>query len=116
MTREEQEEWRRTRAAVLDRDRFTCQRCERRSGNGKLLTVHHIMPRSEGGSNDLFNLVTLCNECHDTVEIAGYRLLADICSMDDDPVSEIDAKPLLDYEESFSRPTWHKYVYGGVKR
>lgn len=29
------------------------------------LTVHHIIPRSEGGSHDLVNLVTLCRPCHD---------------------------------------------------
>jgi len=115
MTREEQEEWRKVRAAVLDRDNFTCQRCGKRSGNGKALTAHHIMPRSEGGANDLYNLIALCNRCHDVVELAGYRTHAEICSMDDDPVVD-NEKPLYDREESFPRPAWHKYVYGGQRR
>ena len=29
-----------------------------------LWAVHHIVPRAEGGSNDLDNLVTLCVACH----------------------------------------------------
>ncbi|NDJ15275.1 MAG: hypothetical protein EBY17_29525 [Acidobacteriia bacterium] len=31
----------------------------------KELEVHHILPRAEGGSNDLRNLVVLCENCHD---------------------------------------------------
>jgi hypothetical protein len=31
----------------------------------KELEVHHIVPRAEGGSNDLRNLVVLCEKCHD---------------------------------------------------
>ena len=118
MTREQQKEWRKIRAAVLDRDMFMCQRCEKKSGNGKLLTVHHVIPRDEGGSMDLSNLITLCEKCHDAVEIAGYRLLAEICSTDNDPVKELDREPPLDYYyvEGFTRPSWHKYVYGGQKR
>lgn len=29
------------------------------------LTVHHILPRSNGGGNELSNLVGLCRPCHD---------------------------------------------------
>jgi DNA mismatch repair protein MutS len=31
----------------------------------KELEVHHILPRAEGGSNELRNLVVLCERCHD---------------------------------------------------
>jgi DNA mismatch repair protein MutS len=31
----------------------------------KELEVHHILPRAEGGSNELRNLVVLCEKCHD---------------------------------------------------
>ena len=116
MTREERDEWRKTRAAVLDRDIFTCQRCSKKSGNGRALTVHHITPRVDGGSNDLSNLITLCTRCHDAVEVAGHRLRADICSMDSDPIVEPESKPGIGGNEGFVRPSWHKYVYGGQKR
>ena len=28
------------------------------------LTVHHIIPREEGGTHAMENLITLCEECH----------------------------------------------------
>lgn len=31
----------------------------------KELEVHHILPRADGGGNDLRNLVVLCEKCHD---------------------------------------------------
>jgi predicted restriction endonuclease len=116
MTREEQEAWRKIRASVLLRDKFSCQRCLKKSNNGKGLSVHHIKPRDHGGIDDLSNLITLCEKCHDVVEIRGYRTHAEICMMDDDPIEERQELPAHDYEESFIRPSWHKYVYGGQKR
>ena len=63
--------WKRVRAQVLKRDRkcFIC-------GLTESLTVHHIVPRSEGGTTTLRNLITLCIRCHDYVESLGYRWYA----------------------------------------
>ncbi len=51
-----------TRAAVLARDGHRCQ------GPGctetRFLEVHHVTPRSAGGSNAATNLLTLCGRCH----------------------------------------------------
>lgn len=33
-------------------------------GSIENLTIHHIIPRSIGGTDDLSNLVWLCGECH----------------------------------------------------
>lgn len=33
-------------------------------GRTRFLEVHHLRPRSRGGSNDPDNLVTLCSTCH----------------------------------------------------
>jgi DNA mismatch repair protein MutS len=46
------------------------------------LEVHHITPRSEGGGNQLRNLVVLCETCHDKhhageLEIGELRLTSD---------------------------------------
>jgi hypothetical protein len=46
-----------------------------------MLTPHHIVYRSQGGTDDLDNLVTLCMKCHDDVH--GGRLkveLHEVCS------------------------------------
>lgn len=48
------------REAILKRDKRRCVKC----GCKKWLHVHHIVPRSKGGSNDHDNLVTLCDICH----------------------------------------------------
>jgi len=54
---------------ILKRDRFRCQvpgcNCRRN------LHIHHIIPRSHGGSDDPANLIVLCEKCH-------LRLLHDL--------------------------------------
>jgi hypothetical protein len=53
--------WDEIRKKVYRRDGWRCQNCEAR--NIKLY-AHHLIPLSEGGSNELENLITLCEECH----------------------------------------------------
>jgi ribosomal protein L44E len=63
--------WPRIQITILRRDRFTCQECGRghreighkRNGRAEL-EVHHIIPRSMGGTEHPANLMTLCKECH----------------------------------------------------
>jgi hypothetical protein len=55
-----------TKAYVLNRDSYTCQNCKGKSKDSKL-EVHHILFRSENGSDDESNLLTLCKTCHDKV-------------------------------------------------
>lgn len=54
------EEFDRVRGDVLERDCYECQECGRKSW----LEVHHKTKRSDGGSNEMDNLITLCIECH----------------------------------------------------
>lgn len=56
------------RYIIIRRDRLTCQQCGTHFNSMSDLTVHHIVPRLEGGSNLASNLITLCPKCHDTVE------------------------------------------------
>jgi 5-methylcytosine-specific restriction protein A len=74
--------WMRLKGAILRRDRYTCQDCgdaygaarrkvfDQRLRRGKggyrweSLEVHHIVPRSRGGSDHPGNLKTLCPGCH----------------------------------------------------
>lgn len=74
--------WMRLKGAIARRDRYTCQDCgesfgkirrkvfdkdlRRGSGGYRLesLEVHHIVPRSRGGSDHPGNLKTLCPRCH----------------------------------------------------
>lgn len=52
-----------TKAMVLNRDNYTCQYCKGKHKDSKL-EVHHIMFRSQGGSDEADNLITLCHTCH----------------------------------------------------
>jgi RRXRR protein/HNH endonuclease len=62
-----------TKAYVLTRDAYLCQQCKGKSKDRRL-EVHHIQFRSQGGSDDEANLLTLCKTCHDGLH-AGTILL-----------------------------------------
>ena len=51
------------REYVLYRDNHICQACNGKSKD-KVLNVHHIIPRTAGGTNKPDNLITLCESCH----------------------------------------------------
>lgn len=55
--------WELTRATVLMRDEFVCRLCLTRKKSHEL-RVHHMLPLSKGGTNELTNLITLCSKCH----------------------------------------------------
>lgn len=55
--------WHAIRQIVLRRDGFSCQECkvEVRSADAD---IHHVLPRSMGGTDEIANLITLCDGCH----------------------------------------------------
>lgn len=59
----EEPAWRAIRQQVLDRDGNRCVSChsELRAADAD---IHHLLPRSMGGTDELSNLVTLCDGCH----------------------------------------------------
>lgn len=65
------------RHRVLERDGFACVICGRRPSRDRRiwLEVDHIVPLSEGGSNDEENLRTLDNECHRVKKAPGSATL-----------------------------------------
>jgi hypothetical protein len=50
------------RRQVMDRDGHRCRTAG--CGNSVFLELHHVVPRSRGGTNRAENLVTLCSRCH----------------------------------------------------
>ncbi|MPM06346.1 hypothetical protein SDC9_52645 [bioreactor metagenome] len=62
-----------TKAFVLDRDSYTCQNCKGKTKDSRL-EVHHIVFRSNGGSDEAENLMTLCKTCHDKVHSGAIKL------------------------------------------
>ena len=47
---------------VFARDNYTCQCCGK--SKDKILQTHHIIYRSNGGTNRVDNLITVCTDCH----------------------------------------------------
>ncbi len=63
------EDWKAIRRQVLARSRWRCQAC----WSPGRLEVHHVLKRSQGGSDfDLNLLVALCRSCHAQTD-APYR-------------------------------------------
>ena len=60
-----------TKAFVLNRDKYTCQHCKTKKG---ALEVHHIIFRSNGGSDKTDNLITLCRQCHRELHLGKFSL------------------------------------------
>lgn len=61
-----------TKAMVLNRDNYTCQYCKGKHKDSKL-EVHHIIFRSQGGSDEESNLITLCHTCHKALHNGKIR-------------------------------------------
>lgn len=61
--------WEVSRAACLERDRYTCRRAAcgwraRTVRERRFLHAHHLLSRARGGTDELPNLATLCWKCH----------------------------------------------------
>ena len=56
--------WSSHREAIINRDNYTCQICGKKNIR---LEVHHIIFRSQGGTDDENNLITLCGDCHNGI-------------------------------------------------
>ena len=54
---------------VIDRDWHRCRVCGWGGGGG--LNIHHILFRSQGGKDELSNLILLCRPCHDKAHGIG---------------------------------------------
>lgn len=59
------------REAVLNRDSYTCQIC---GAKHIRLEVHHIKYRSQGGTDDENNLITLCECCHKKIHAGEIKV------------------------------------------
>jgi 5-methylcytosine-specific restriction endonuclease McrA len=54
----------------MRRDKGKCQHCGTQC---KLMDVHHIISREQGGSDDMDNLITLCRTCHSKTSTYGFK-------------------------------------------
>lgn len=52
------------RFRTLKRDGFRCKYCGRNESDNIKLEVDHIIPKSSGGTDEMENLITSCQECN----------------------------------------------------
>lgn len=72
--------WDEMREVVLERDNRQCQFCgvtdeAHKERYNKGLHVHHLNPRSNGGSDKEGNLLTVCLGCHKALESATKKAI-----------------------------------------
>ena len=70
-----EERWEDTRTRVLERDQHRCSGRFLGGGCSAVLDVHHIVPRSEGGTDEDDNLLTLCHRHHPMLESIRRAIL-----------------------------------------
>lgn len=85
--------WDGLRHRCYELDDYTCVCCRRDRGDSTRLPLmaHHVVPLSQGGSNNLSNLRTVCRDCHELIHAdtlnpavaseAAYTLLYDYFSL-----------------------------------
>ena len=52
------------RLAIYMRDGLACAYCGSAVEDGAQMSLDHIIPHSQGGSNDATNLITCCSKCN----------------------------------------------------
>jgi hypothetical protein len=82
---------------IIFRDQYHCYCCQAPASNTQLY-AYRIRPRSEAGSDDPDNLITLCSHCRKKTH--HCRSLRDMLAIEDG---------------SSCRPSWHRKVYAGAK-
>jgi 5-methylcytosine-specific restriction endonuclease McrA len=99
-----------TRRNIFERDRHTCQYCNRVGGE---LTLDHIIPRSRGGGQSWENLVTACMKCNvkkgnRTPKEANMILL----TKPDRPSSTLHFE-IIKHSKNVINHHWQKYIING---
>ncbi|MBN2024067.1 MAG: HNH endonuclease [Pirellulales bacterium] len=62
--------WRSLRLAVFRRDHWICRACGKACASGRLAApadrahCDHVVPKEQGGTDEIDNLQTLCGSCH----------------------------------------------------
>jgi len=72
-----------TRKVALERANGECAFCgvtteQHRQDTGRGLDVHHVLPRSAGGSNKPSNLIAVCRGCHKMLEHSQAAAMKEI--------------------------------------
>lgn len=87
------------RRAIYARDNYACVLCD----DNRRLQLHHLVKRSQGGSDNPQNIVTLCNVCHALahgISLAGVEYFI--------PQEDIE-QALCEYLADLYAPDWNPW-------
>ncbi|MCY9510607.1 HNH endonuclease [Paenibacillus larvae] len=72
--------WKQKRSKILRRDEYLCQECKRYGKSVLATTVHHIHPLEQrpGLAIVSWNLVSLCQQCHDKMHDRTTNVLTEL--------------------------------------
>lgn len=102
-------DWDTRRKQVYQRDDYECQNCGRQGGphGNAELHAHHIVPKASGGTHRETNLVTVCQECHDSihndVEAPTADSVTDAADAGDLDKNIVELKLVQNFTRVFSR-------------
>lgn len=99
--------WHETKKRIFEKHKGRCFRCDKKNRLSGI-SIHHVLPRADGGGNNDENLVPLCHTCHDLVESKNCKSTADI-------YKTIDTETPAEYVNTEEKIDWHCVVYGGQK-
>ena len=97
------------RFEVFKRDSFRCQYCGR-SAPDVILEIDHILPVSQGGKNELLNLVTSCRDCN---RGKSNKLLSDTSAIDRQKKQLDDLNAIREQTEMLIR--WKQELLSAVE-
>lgn len=122
-----------TRFEIFKRDSFSCQYCGQ-SAPEVLLVIDHIVPVSKGGTSDIFNLITACQDCNsgksniplsDNSEISKKKAQLDIINEKKNQLEmmyewqseliDLDLQATNKINDLFEQLTGFKIVNSGLK-
>ena len=88
-----------TRKAIYRRDGYRCALCDNTRG----LQIHHVMHRSQGGSDHPHNLICLCMYCHNVAHGTRFPQFPDYMT----PIEVHEA--CIEYLADLYAPGWYPW-------
>lgn len=88
------------RRFIYAREGYRCALCD----STKYLQVHHCVPRGQGGTNNVQNLICLCADCHALAHGTNLRDWQDVTPED---IQQAVTEYLADYYAPYWNP-WGK--------
>ena len=87
------------RKRIYRREGYACAICD----DTRALQIHHVVHRSQGGTNNAMNLICLCARCHALVH--GTNLF------DTDELTQQDMEQaIVEYMADFYAPVWNPWA------